>query len=416
MSNLYPSNEIKSVTVVGEIQSTVSDSPQIDAFSRNRVSNPYTLFVHKQINNSGSLFFDEEINGNATSSYNYSSSLIDMVVSGSGSYIVRQSYMRFNYQPGKSQLIFLTGVLGEPVSNTEARIGYFNSDATSPYTSSRDGIYFGRDGTDNYICVTHLGVENKINQSQWNLDKMDGTGTSGIQLDFNKAQIFVIDFEWLGVGRVRTGFVINGLIYYAHEFNHANNVEKPYMKTPNHSVRYEIYSSGGSSFIKQICCSVQSEGGKEPSGVVRSVSTNLIPQSVADTPEAILGIRLRDNNIGSIVIPESLSVLVTSTANFKYDLLFNPVYAETPTWNPISEDSCVEVASGSGTNTISNVGQVITSGYGTSDINNISLPVNVITHLGTSISGSKDEFWLSVTSLSAQSEDFYGSLIFREIC
>ena len=79
--------------------------------------------------------------------------------------------------------------------------------------------------------------------------------------------------QWLGVGRVRVGFNINGVIYYAHYFNNANNLGSVYMSTPNLPVRYEVSSTGGSVTLDQICCTVQSEGGNSQMGTIRSINS-----------------------------------------------------------------------------------------------------------------------------------------------
>ena len=69
---------------------------------------------------------------------------------------------------------------------------------------------------------------------------MDGTGTSGYNIDFTKSQLYVIDFEWLSVGRIRFGFYIFGKIYYCHQISNFNELDEPYMKTANLPIRYEI--------------------------------------------------------------------------------------------------------------------------------------------------------------------------------
>ena len=65
-------------------------------------------------------------------------------------------------------------------------------------------------------------LDNKIIQSNWNVDVFNGTGASGITLDFSKSQIFFIDYEWLGTGRVRCGFFIDGIPYYCHAIHNSN--------------------------------------------------------------------------------------------------------------------------------------------------------------------------------------------------
>ena len=84
----------------------------------------------------------------------------------------------------------------------------------------------------------------------------------------------IIDYEWLGVGRVRVGFIIDGLIKYCHYFNHSNDdtFTSVYMSSPNLPLRYDIQSDGTNpGELDHICSTVISEGGIEQTGTLRSV-------------------------------------------------------------------------------------------------------------------------------------------------
>jgi hypothetical protein len=395
-----------------------TNNPTGDPFGRLRVSEPYTIFDSKLVTGKAALYYDEVVNDavGASSTHDSTDASVSMTVDGNGDYVIRQTFMRFNYQPGKGQLIYLTGVLGEPVASTESRIGYFNTSTTAPYTANRDGIYFGQDGTNNYVAISKNGTENKIIQSSWNLDKMDGTGPSGITADFDLAQIFIIDFEWLGVGRVRCGLNIGGVTYYVHEFNHANQPLQTgvYMTSSNHSIRYEVRSTGGDLTIKHICASIQSEGGVEPSGISRCVNTGITTQGIGTTKEAVIGFRLADNSLCSTIIPEIISAMSTGNEDTQWELQLNPTYANTPTWNSAGTSSPAEFAVGNGSNTVSVDGEILAGGYGSDDLNNLSLDINTVIHPGLSITGVKDEIWLVVRTVTG-SGDYVGSINFREL-
>ena len=376
-----------------------SDSPSIDAFDRWRVSNPYTIFDSKLVIDKNEFFYDEEVNGTATSTHNSGDASVSMSVSANADYVVRQTYQRFNYQPGKSQEIILTGVIGSPVANTVSRIGYFNSATTGDFSTDYDGIWLESDGTDISVCVGKSGVIDKITQSNWNLDVMDGTGDSGINLDFDNAQIFFIDFEWLGVGRVRCGFVIDGIITYVHQFLHANIITGVYMSSPNHSVRYEIRSTGGTKTMKQICSSVMSEGGADPSGTTRGISMTS-DQTVGTTFEGVLGIRLKSTHLCSTINVASISTLtLTTNDNMEGSLLLNPTITDTPSWISGGLSSPFEYAIGSGANTLSG-GQSLNSYFFSDDSTLPPSPPNTILNPGVSIAGVRDEFWLGIRTIS----------------
>jgi hypothetical protein len=82
--------------------------------------------------------------------------------------------------------------------------------------------------------------EKRIPQSQWNIDKMDGTGFSGYEVDLNRMQMFYIDYSWYGAGSIRWGFrAANGEVTYVHkEINNNVNLEA-YMRSGNLPARYE---------------------------------------------------------------------------------------------------------------------------------------------------------------------------------
>ena len=169
-----------------------------DAFARQRISNPETLFDSKQIFDSQPLFWDDqEISGSGTSStYSKPNARTRLAVSASTAGVrTRQTFMRFNYQPGKSQLVIMTAVMSDASSQgISARVGQFDDD---------NGLFFvAEDVTIKVVLRTSTSgsaVDTKVSQTNWNIDKLDGTGNSGVTLDPTKTQILFIDYEWLGV-------------------------------------------------------------------------------------------------------------------------------------------------------------------------------------------------------------------------
>ena len=242
-----------------------STSPTRDAFSRLRVSEPLHLFASKQLANNQPLFWDDAVlSGAGTSStYNTNQASTTLAVSNltAGSR-ARQTFRSFQYTPGKSQLIDLTFVSTAPAAGITKRVGYFNTN---------NGLYFEQAGTTLQVVTRTFTsgavVNNAVTQANWNLDKLDGSGgagnPSGLTLDVTKTQILVIDFQWLGVGAVRFGFNINGVLYYVHQFRNANNLSLVYTQIPSLPLRYEITNdgTGGVASLTHICASVASEGG-----------------------------------------------------------------------------------------------------------------------------------------------------------
>jgi len=270
-----------------------TNNPAGDAFGRLRVSAPHSVFDSKELDGSSSRIWCQQLNGSATSVKSDANSEWVMSVSANNDFAIRQTFQRFNYQAGKSQLALLTGSLSTE-DNVNSRIGLIEGEVgseASPYTAY-NGIYFSSINGTVYVNVLKNGSNTAVAQSSWNLDKMDGSGASGLTVDFTKVQIFVIDFEWLGVGRVRFGFNINGITYYVHQMVHANILTSVYTKTPNLPVRYEIRSTGGSGSMQKICASIMSEGGVEQSGIthIGSSELNTLTDNTAGTSNTVMAV------------------------------------------------------------------------------------------------------------------------------
>jgi hypothetical protein len=204
----------------------------------------------------------------------------------------------WRYQPGKSQVVKITGTLaksGTPSGAAVARIGLFDDN---------NGLFFGRDATGYFIAersdTSGSVADTKVYSASWNTDTMDGNGPSGFTVDFSKEQIFFIDFQWLGVGRVRYGMVIDGLLVYVHESDHANTSTVVYIRTPNLPIRYEVFNSGGAGSLitmEAICCAIESEGGvSDEGGYVFGFDNVAAPKSAANstTLTPVLSLRCRD--------------------------------------------------------------------------------------------------------------------------
>jgi hypothetical protein len=392
-----------------------------DAFGRQRTSEPFTVFDSKQLFGDPTSFWDTELQGSATSTHSTADAATNMVVTTSGDSVIRQTRMRFNYQPGKSQFGIFTGVMSIQ-SGTTKRLGFLEGDTSSPYLDPDNGLYFETDGTDMAVCMCKNGSVTKVTQENWNIDKLDGTTSTQIAMDFTKSQIFFIDFEWLGVGRVRFGFFLNGSPYYCHEFLNSNVLPSTYMATPNLPIRYQIESTGGSGNLTHICCTVQSEGGVNPNGVFRSLDSSFatVPFDPVDAGTTaatypLVAIRLKSSCFGAYVKPAFITTLASTQTNFRWALYFNPTLGS-PTWTPLS-GSCIEyvVYSGAVTPiTLPNLGNLLISGYISEKTDVVNINVESAVHLGAAIDRTPDIFLVAGTPLSSN-EDLHGGITWREI-
>lgn len=263
-------------------------NPQLDAFSRLRVSSPTAIFDNQFEYGLQPLLWESVVTGAGSVLADSNTSSIKLTVSASGAHVIRQSHRYFRYQCGKSQLISLTAVMGALKGNTRQRVGYFDG---------QNGLFFEQDGTHLRVVqrsfTSGVAVDTAVNQADWNLDTLSGESPSVAQIDTSKSQIFVIDLQWLGVGRVRFGVDFGGQIVYCHQFINANLIPTVYMTTANLPARYELEMTGPATptVMNQICQSVISEGGFEDErGLLFTANNGIDPVKVASR-RPILSIR-----------------------------------------------------------------------------------------------------------------------------
>lgn len=308
----------------------------------------------------------------------------------------------------------MTGVLKKSGGGTGvvSRMGIFDDN---------NGIFLQRNGNSVSFVVRSStsgspSDSNSVTQANWNIDKMDGSGLSGITLDFSKSQILIIDFEWLGVGSVRVGFVVDGSVFYCHQFNHANLISGVYMSTPNLPIRYEIENSGSgvASSIECICSAVISEGGKEDLATNLYISTgNSAITGTKNQNNAILGIKLKSAYAGCTVDIVNLAVLMASADIYEWSLVLNPNIAGTFTYSDIT-NSALQYAIGNGSTNIASGGTIVAGGYGNSKSEITGDQLKNLIKLGSSLSGVMDILVLCIYPLGANNVNCYAGINYRQ--
>jgi hypothetical protein len=390
---------------------------QLDAFQRLRVSSPFTLFDSSTLYKDNGRF-DTYINGGGSTGCSTGTSVVTLNVNtANADQVLRQSFRVFPYQPGKSLLVLNSFVMDTPKTNLTQRVGYFNS---------QNGVYFECANTGyNMVlrsCPTGTTIiERRIPQSSWNIDRLNGEGDSGVMLDAAKSQIFIADFEWLGVGNVRTGFVINGNITYAHIFYNANFINSTYMQTATLPISYQIFNTGittSSSTLKQICSTVESEGGYQAksNSFYIGPGLNLTLKTVAAAPTItpIASIRLINGRTSAIVIPNEINILVNTTDVVSYYLILNPTltssnFSSYSTISNVQTDTSATALTG---------GRIIRQGFlSSSQIKeniNLNNPELFNYQLGMSINGTSDIITLAANS-AGSTANVYATLGWTEL-
>ena len=349
-------------------QVEAADSPSLDAFGRWRSSNPVTLFDGRVNHGEAAQWSNVLVSGTLAYTHNHDQAMVTLTsTANTAGRRLRQSLKRFNYTPGKSQLILMTFVMGAGVGGNKKKVGQFDD---------YNGIFFQQDGSEASFNIrtytSGSAVDTKTVQADWNLDTFDGTGPSGITLDLSKTQILVIDYEWLGVGRVRIGFNIDGVTYYCHQILNANNNTLVYMTTANLPLRYEMEHSGtgGASEMGCICCTVISEGGSEILGVPGGRATGLQTGLTAGTAYAMILMRLQaaHGKHGPIIQIVGVDVLgTTNNDSFEWLIVRDPdLLTGTPTYDAIPNSAMELEIGGSGFTVNMTNADIISMGIGIS--------------------------------------------------
>lgn len=343
----------------------VGDSPNLDAFSRVRVSDPVTLFSSQCQYDADPLLFEAGATGDGVAgSHSANTRMVALTVAaGTGTSFI-QSYEHIPYQPGKSQLVFVTGLLAAAVADVTVDVGLFNAD---------NGLFLRQNGTSGLQIVrrtsTSGSVSNDaISQAAWNLDPMDGTGPSGVTLNAATVFILVIDAQFLGMGRVRVGFDVDGQIIYAHEFLNANSLAVPYTQTLSLPVQMLVTAaaSAGDKTAYFKCASVSSEGGVSEDLAYSFATPEQTVTAASGTRTHILSLRplTAFNSITnrSRLVLTGIDLLVTGTNPVLWELAIGSTFSAGPTWANVNTTYSASESS-SAVGTLSGAGLIIAAGY-----------------------------------------------------
>jgi hypothetical protein len=351
----------------------------VDAFGRARTSSPLTLFDSSHRYRDNGLWVQSNSSG-TTITFSPNEGLINLSIGTTSSHqIIRETTKVFSYQPGKSLQVMNTFVMANAQLNLTQRVGYYGSN---------NGIYLEQANGDIYFVertsTSGVMTENKVAQADWNIDTLLGAvegSPSQRTLDLTKAQILFTDIEWLGLGSVRCGFVLDGQLIHCHSFHHANYVATTYMTTASLPLRYEIKNvgpTGNSSTMKQVCSTVISEGGYELRGFQQAIGTTITaPRDlpVAGTDYVVASIRLKESRKDAIVILTALSVMgIGNNGKFLWKVIRNGTLSNT-TFTSAGTDSSVEYNMVA--NNVVTGGVVMAQGYMASDTQS-AVPTDIL--------------------------------------
>jgi hypothetical protein len=404
------------MTYIRNVDIKYQDSGNLDAFARVRMSEPETIFDSKQLSDNQPLFWDDQqLSGaSTTTTYNTNQASTTIAVINVAGRRARQTYRRFNYQPGKSQLFIQTGIFGTAATGIKRKIGLFDD---------KNGLFFDQISAGMGVTIRTFtsgsAVDTRVAQANWNIDKMDGSGASTINLDFSKCQIMFADFEWLGVGRVRFGFFVDGKPYYCHEVLNANNTTLVYMSVPNLPLRYEIENdgTGGAANLTHICSTVIAEGGLKETGFGFGISRGTNPIITLNNASIypLFAVRLNSNYLHATIKLLNFNINCTSTATYNWYLILNPTVTGTALSFTQVTNTAIDAQINTTNATTISGGTVLLTGTA-SQTNETGINIVSATDfgMGSTIAGVSDIVVLAVQRATGTTETFYGSLNWRE--
>lgn len=392
-----------------------ADNAVTDAFGNLRTVTPHTIFNSKQIADGIALSFENSVSGvgaTATFDTNKASTLMTVPATTVSS-VIRQTKRWMNYQSGKSQKVTITTTLWSGSTGIRRRVGLFETN---------NWLFFQLSASTLSVVMrtnsSGSAVDTVIPQSSWNIDKLDGSAGTYTTLDLTKTQILVIDYQWLGAGRVRFWFSIDGRVHYCHQILNANVNALPYISNPNLPIRYEITNDGTgvSSTLRAICAAVESEGGEQEIGLNRSLTrgTTALTTNNDSNLYPLIAFRLKSGYAHSQIQAIKYSIACTSTSLFEYQLIVNPTVTGTAFSYTSLANSGVEYDV-SRTNTTTVSGGDMLMDVGLDSVWVISTVVNSTWKPGTTIAGVSDVVVLAVRRLTGTSETFYANLVFNEM-
>lgn len=387
-----------------------SDSPNLDAFGRLRTAEVTSLIEVSQVYDKRPYIVDEVTGGTVTSIHDLGNSQVIMSGAGDNSYVIRQTFNYAIYQPGKSQIFEASFGNFQIQSNVVKRVGQFTSDSASTYNTNFDGYFLESNGISNTISfqVWKSGsLTFSADTSTWNNNEFDPTN-----ITWSLSQLMQVDFQWLGVGRIRFYMIFSGSPYLMYEHTGTNNLSNVYMTSPNKPIRYELKTFGGTGSFNMICSQVSLEGTINqlviPLGVVGP--QNAITFSTANQKYPFIGIKMSPNYKDISPILRNISILNTSNDNYYCTIEIKPTISGSYSFSATSQPEILKSIC-DGTQTINASGPILASFIGESGsaaLSNFEL-INSQVNPGVTINGETQEIWVCITPLGGNAT-FFGSL------
>lgn len=402
--------ELATLTNRLKVEANFADDYTVTSIGALRTAEAHNVFESLFSFDKQPLIWDEVLTSGGTSTFNSNTNCIDMTVpTTSGASVVRQTFRRIRYNPSRTVQVLVAGTMGVGKANVVKRIGQYDT---------LDGVFFEQDGTTTYVVrrtsTSGVAVDTRTAQSSWNIDKFDGTGTSGITIDFSKHQLFYIQYAFQGFGDVVYGFYLNGKVRFCHRETIANTLSVPSLRTAHLPGRLEITNTGtsaSSTTMSYNSFTVKNEGtDDEKEGQSRSYSSAPL-KTVGTTTVPVLSVRLGSGFSRAVADILKTSIFVQTVDEVIWSIHINPTltgatFAVTASYTQI--DTAASAQSG-GTEILSGI---LGQNSNSADLSQ-ELLAAVNSYLGVSIAGTA-----SIITLSARSRlgtaDILSALVWKE--
>jgi len=411
-----------------QIYTVPADTWALDAFGRGRVSNSHILLSSSMLYDSAPLIWADVTAGTGSvGAHAPDRASVTLTAAGvAGDVAMRQTRAYFAYKPGQSQLV-----------------------ACSFVAEAADNVAIVR-----RLKVSGSVVDTRVEQAAWSIDPLDGTGPSGVVVDWSKSQILLLDLQWLGVGRVRAALDIDGAVVPFHDFNHANVLESVYMSRATLPVRYEVRNVGALSYrrvgyfdadngiflelrddsatsvsIEQVCSSVVREGGDEEPGAANAAHTSTAGpvRLQSDSDLSMLALRLKATYPHATTRRLAIKLLNEDANSVHWHALLvrgSDLPAGFSAWTDAGNATCPSAVEYSvdqeDASSLFGVGRVVGMGYlPAGDRSNetvVQADLSDLLTLSTDAAGSRDVLILCGRVLGGTgAADCYASMLWREV-
>jgi hypothetical protein len=298
--------------------------PQFSDNNRLKVAPFQTVFFNTFQYGKETDVWDESVVGVGTATHDSNSSNVVMEVgSTAGSKVVRQTKNVMRYIPGRPATLAFAVRLDTPQVGIRRRFGLFDEN---------DGAYFEDDGgTYSYVLrssVSGITTETRVTRENWNGEKFDGNGYTGVTADATKQQMISINYEWYGAGGVTFNWLMKNETIISHEFENSNIRDNVWCKSPFLPIRMEIENVtgvAGTHYLYQGSNSLIQEGEPEKLGTLLSISNPITGTTMlnANTFYPIISLRLKPDQLQAVMLLRSLQAVTNDNTNVYWRLLEN---------------------------------------------------------------------------------------------